>query len=261
MTMPAQIRCTCAVCGTASEQTALASTNTAGSPDLDQRPPEMLRSTMHWWLQECPVCGYVSDSLEDRTNVDRRWLRSPDYQTCSGIAFTNGLARQFYRQYLINLEDRNPEMAFRAALRCAWVCDDRKEEPLALRCRMLALFSLEELLQQKPGDPDLMLIRADLLRRTGMYHRLLAQYSGTRFSDGARNDVLAFQLEKARLLDDRCYTVEDVRRFFHPDRKEGVTIPLDLRYFSEDLWRCPVCSAGNLPENRRCIACGAQRKD
>ena len=53
----------CAVCGTEKEFYGIASTNSFGSPDLDLRPPEMQRSTMGQWIQQCPKCGYVSGSI------------------------------------------------------------------------------------------------------------------------------------------------------------------------------------------------------
>lgn len=266
MTMPAQTRCTCAVCGATSEQTILASTNTMDTPDLDQRPAEMMRSSMSFWLHECPFCGYISDELSDNTFVTQQWLQSRDYRECSGIRFSSGLANRFYRQYLINLEDKNPEMAFQAALRCAWVCDDCGDSANAVRCRLLALLSLEEALTRKPGNEDLLLVRADLLRRAGMFQKLQTEYANTRFSSSLKNDILAFQLEKARQLDTACYTVRDVQ---HPYRSalssgnsdlEGITYPLDLLLRQSDIWTCPACFAGNRKEHRRCTCCGTERK-
>ena len=53
----------CSVCGAATKQQVLMSTNSFGPPDLDLRPAEMERSTMSCWLQECPNCGFVSNDL------------------------------------------------------------------------------------------------------------------------------------------------------------------------------------------------------
>ena len=54
----------CAVCGKISAHFEVTSTNTFGAPDLDTRPPEMMRSTMDMWVQECPSCGYLSGGSE-----------------------------------------------------------------------------------------------------------------------------------------------------------------------------------------------------
>ena len=58
MTIIKDIETECSVCGETTEQPVLMSTNSWGYPDLDLRPPEMQRSTMHVWIQECPHCGY-----------------------------------------------------------------------------------------------------------------------------------------------------------------------------------------------------------
>ena len=72
----------CAVCGKESEYSVLNSTNTFGSPDLDLRPPEMRRSTMHIWIQECPFCGYISKDVTDETSVTKELLSSERYLKC-----------------------------------------------------------------------------------------------------------------------------------------------------------------------------------
>src|SRR3569832_2210421 len=56
-----RLRCYC--CSKASEQTVLMSTNSFGSPGLDQRAAGMARHTIRSWLQECPGCGYVAPDI------------------------------------------------------------------------------------------------------------------------------------------------------------------------------------------------------
>ena len=50
----------CAVCGITSTHSDIGSSSSFGAPDLDLRPAQLLRSTMPYWIQECPFCGYVS---------------------------------------------------------------------------------------------------------------------------------------------------------------------------------------------------------
>jgi endogenous inhibitor of DNA gyrase (YacG/DUF329 family) len=71
----------CSVCGQDSEQGIIMSTNSFGSMDLDMRPPEMERSSMDLWLQECPHCGYVANSLETPIGfaLGREYLSTSDY--------------------------------------------------------------------------------------------------------------------------------------------------------------------------------------
>ena len=84
---------TCRVCKKKSEQIILTSTNSFGSPDLDLRPPEMQRSTMCFWVQRCPSCGYVASSIDDSTNATRDYLNSDDYKNAKGRNFKSDLAK------------------------------------------------------------------------------------------------------------------------------------------------------------------------
>ena len=79
MTTFLQEKLTCVICGSTSKHEMLGSTNTYGSPDLDLRPPEMHRSTMDYWVQECPFCGYVYSSIEKNVNKSNNTIPSKVY--------------------------------------------------------------------------------------------------------------------------------------------------------------------------------------
>ena len=96
----------CAICGADVACTSLVSTNVFGSPDLDLRPPEMKRSTMPYWVQECTKCSYVSKKVTDESDVTIEWLKSENYRTCDSISFSSELAIRFYKFYLISLYGR-----------------------------------------------------------------------------------------------------------------------------------------------------------
>ena len=172
----------CAMCGSTNEYNELASTNTFGSPDLDLRPAEMKRSTMPLWVQECPECGYVSKKVSDPSHVTREWLESERYQTCDGLDFASDLAERFYRDYLIKLQGRDVEEAFFAVLYTVWACDDARDDTNATICRKLAVFLASKLLEGKCDNAeDILMIRADLMRRAGQFEELLETYSSVRF--------------------------------------------------------------------------------
>ena len=80
----------CYVCGKMSEQMVLVSTNQFGYPDLDLRPPEMERSTMDWWIEECPHCGYVAPDLSEKTAITKEWLNNGQYISCPSPPDKNG---------------------------------------------------------------------------------------------------------------------------------------------------------------------------
>lgn len=213
MSMPMRTEAVCAMCGCESDQIILASTNTfGGTPDLDLRPAEMMRSTMSMWLQECPHCGYISGRLSEKADITKDFFRSSSYTSCDGLKFKNGLAKRFYRHHLIKAAVGNNEGAYAAALRAAWCCDDCGDAKNAIYCRLLALEWLEKLMQEGGKQPEeLHLIRADILRRSGKFDQLIAEYEGKVFSEDILNSIAAFQVEKAKQCDSACYRVQDVK--------------------------------------------------
>ncbi|MBR4579547.1 MAG: hypothetical protein IKO22_08080 [Oscillospiraceae bacterium] len=208
MTMPVSFLRKCSVCGTESIQTGLASTNRFGSPDLDLRPPEMMRSTMHWWIQECPCCGYIASDISEPTNVDIEWLKLEHFPAGTDKGFQSDLAHKFYKYYLTNLADHKQEDAFDAAQHAAWSCDDAGDRDNAIICRKAALASYPHPLPPEDNDA-LYVVRADLMRRAELFDDLIDEYSRVRFSEEILNQVMAFQIEKAKEHDTGCYTVED----------------------------------------------------
>ena len=203
----------CAICGVINEYRGLASTNSFErcGPDLDLRPPEMLRSTMPVWIQECPECGYISEDISDPSNVTKEWLKSEKYLTCDGIVFVSDLAKQFYKYYLINLEDKNPVDAFFAILHAAWACDDKDDDVNAQHCRELAIPLATKLIEEEyENQENIKLMRVDLMRRAGQFDELLEEYSSVQFDEELMNQILEFEIKKAKDKDIACYCVEDV---------------------------------------------------
>ena len=210
------VREVCFICGEENEYTEVASTNTfGGSMDLDTRPPEMQRSTMPYWVQRCPGCGYVAGTVSDKTSVDRAFLESDAYRTCDGIAFDSGLAERFYRQYLILKADGKAERAFYALLRVSWACDDADDEENAVLVRGMAVEAADRLLQSCGAATKgfFTVIRADLMRRSGRLEELLEEYRDVKFGDKLYDDILDFERELARRGRTDCLTISDAEHF------------------------------------------------
>ncbi len=203
----------CAVCGRYSEQTIVQGPRAFGSRDLDTRPPESIRSTMEFWAQECPYCGYVADDLTETTTVDEGWLHSDEFIARANVDFIAPLAARFYRFHLINLADNNPGDAYLAALHAAWACDDCDDTEYADFCRQRVLEVLPWYRKLYPGDETALAIEADVLRRTGQFGQLLDTFGDWKASRPLLNILMDFQREKARSQDIRCYTVADAIRF------------------------------------------------
>ena len=201
---------TCPVCGAESRQRMLASTNSFGSPDLDLRPAGMQRATMDRWVQECPHCGYVAFRLNTPAPITAAWLKGESYTHCDGRNFTSHLAELFLRLYLIAREAGKHREAYLAALYGAWACDDEEDTANAAFCRRMAIDQLDEHIMAEGDGESVMVQRADLMRRAGLFEELLRQYATIRLSEAHLNKILDFELEKAAQRDDRCYTLDDV---------------------------------------------------
>ena len=202
----------CAVCGTEERYNIVFSSSTLGSPDLDLRPAEMKRSTMEFWIQECPKCGYVSKTVsEDPINVTYEWLHTKAYIDCDGLNFRSVLAVKFYKYYLINIRNGCIGDAYYALLNAAWACDDVGDIINADKCRKSVIQFLDGLITENPysNSEDLKLRKIDLMRRSGQFELLIAEFSSCSFEDEMKNQILAFQLDKAAKKDSGCYTIED----------------------------------------------------
>jgi hypothetical protein len=141
--------------------------------------------------------------------VTAEGLQSHDYKSCGGRTFKSDLSERFYKYYLINLEDNNEKDAFFAVLHAAWACDDTKDVKNAIFCRKLALEKLEKVIVTDKNAEELIVLRADLLRRTGQFDVVIKEYLHKKFSLDMLNQIIAFQIARSKEKDVRCYTVDD----------------------------------------------------
>jgi len=104
---------------------AIGSTNCFGPSDLDTRPAEMERSTMPYWVQRCPSCGYCVENVEAKASeAARRLVESKGYKEILTDERFPELSNQFHCHALIGLRKRNHKAAFWSYLHAAWACDD-----------------------------------------------------------------------------------------------------------------------------------------
>ena len=210
MTTVFSSRAICPVCGEVIKYQEIGSTNAFGSMDLDTRPPEMKRSTMCYWLVECPECGYVSENMRRPAPVDKAFLDTDAYRTCDGYSFENNLSKGFYRHYLIMKKAGDLRSACFALLHTVWGCDDRDDDNAPALRKILAC-ELEELLKEE-YDENIDIMRMDILRRSKQFAKLIEEYRGRHFDNELLYDICKFQLKKAEEADDSCYTVDDAIR-------------------------------------------------
>jgi len=204
---------TCANCGQTSEHQVLASTNAFGSPDLDLRPPEMRRSTMRFWVQKCPHCGYIASDISELTG-DVALVTSPAYTELLNNQRYPRLAAQFLAHAIL-LDHSHPEQAVQSRLHAAWVCDDAEQLELARECRQRAA---ETLAARKPfEDSDHGVaqgaVLVDMLRRSEQFDQALSECHAL-LSMASAKDFLRLVLEyQCRLIskrDNSVHTLVDV---------------------------------------------------
>lgn len=211
----------CFICESKNQYKVITGHTSFGSQDLDLREPEMQRSTIWWWVEECPVCGYVSVQVDDTTSITRDYLETPAYKTCDGINFKSNCASKFYKQHLICLSDNKLREAFFALLHAAWVCDDVEDKGNSILCRKKSLPILSEIIEAGPEDKaELKIIKMDVLRRAGLFDDVKAEFGETRYWRKLLNNIASFQLYLCENKDTRCYRIEDAETYAHEKSKE-----------------------------------------
>lgn len=203
---------TCSVCGTSSKQGILLSTNRFGSPDLDLRPPEMERSTMSVWLQECPNCGFVSDNLA-RAEEDAKKILSTEH--VASLHRGGSLIRRCLKRSLLDEGLGKKEASAEHALWAAWAADDAEDTAAAeYRSRAADLF-LAAASDLPPESAEFTTMRTrtvDILRRARRWQEAADVADALLVSDHLDptiRSVVEFGRRLARRHDSSLHTVEE----------------------------------------------------
>ncbi len=171
--------------------------------DLDQRPPEPMRSELYRQIFRCPDCGF-SFGPRDRS-VPRDYVESEEYRTCEGNRLPEGLGADYYRMGMTALRSSDKQTAFAAFLRAAWVFDDAKDIISAKKCRLRCVKLCEEMPAESALDA---VIRADIFRRAGCFEQLPAELTDQPYPDELTRLVMTFEKKKAAEGDERAYNLE-----------------------------------------------------
>lgn len=205
----------CCLCETQSTFIGIGSTNRMGSPDLDTRPPEMMRSTMHAWVQRCPKCGYCASDVAAPRPDAQAVVRAPEYKRqLSDPAFPT-LANSFLCQALIDSGCGEYSAATWAFIHAAWACDDSGHLDQAVACRQRAAEALAraeehgEQLTEQEGAGTAILV--DLLRRSGRFDEARGAIAERRdtIADDIVLRVLDFQMWLIDQNDASCRTIAE----------------------------------------------------
>ena len=205
---------TCALCGTKSEHTSVGSTNSLGSPDLDLRPPEMKRSTMPYWVQECPECGYAYSCIEEAASQADKTLYSDSYLAISAGPLNGSLAGRFLKASLVSEGASDTERAGNYALNAAWAADDGGDSDGAISYRIRASKLLVASLVGADDTSEQSIVTrvrvVDILRRALRWQEALdlADVLLGLELDPTIRSVLEFERSAASKQDGKCYTIQ-----------------------------------------------------
>ena len=208
---------TCVVCGREVEVTMIGSTNQFGSPDLDFRPPEMMRSTMGCWLHECPGCGYCAECLDEADAKTVAIVKGDAFQSFrSGAADFAQPAKKFHFAAFIASEAGNLIEAFHHTLHEAWSHDDEGDSVRANAARLNAVDLLNHAqregkhLFEEDGAADA--VAAELLRRAGEFERAasICKIALSGHCNEVVQRLLAIQFDLCKMEDTAGHTIDEV---------------------------------------------------
>lgn len=134
---PARLRC--AVCTATSEQLIAESESSFEPPDFDTRPGKPSRSSIIYWVQSCPDCGYCAHDISVAGEGTGEYVRHPLYQAFRGNRNFPPKATEFLCYAMILENSGLFSDAGWTALHAAWVCDDAKNADMAANCRRRAI--------------------------------------------------------------------------------------------------------------------------
>jgi hypothetical protein len=211
----------CAACGQESQQFQLASTNSFGAPDLDTRPPEMMRSTIRAWVQECPHCRYAApDISSEAPDGTADLVRSKGFQA---------IECRFQRHSRLLEQMGHYSDAGWVSLHAAWNADDDNDVETGRQCRARAVGLWKKGKQHglnfmESMEQEFALV-VDVLRRRGDFaeakETCLAAFNDETLAP-AIEDILRFQLTLISREDDSCHRMDELPK--RPDGAERVRL-------------------------------------
>jgi hypothetical protein len=215
MTTLRPMETTCALCGAKSEQTVIGSTNSFGAPDLDLRPPEMKRSTLRFWVQECPSCGYAFKSIEKTAVEAESTVAGDAYQAVASGPLQGSVSGRCLKASILAEEAPDLNIAANYALWAAWAADDDGDKDGAVSHRSRAADLFDKSLNGEDESSEHAIITrtlmVDILRRAERWAEAM-ELANTLLKtdlDAAIRTVLKFQVSVASKKDDQCYTVDE----------------------------------------------------
>lgn len=220
MTTLDEARVKCQVCGNISEHPCVISTSMFGAPDLDTRPPEVQRSTLPYWVQACPSCGYCAQELTDAIPGAAERVREAAYAAQLHERGYPELADRFLCWSLLLERAGQLELAGKTSLYAAWACDDAQEDAAARKCRTRAVALYEQALARGEAHFDQVAaedcLLADLLRRSGEFAPASARCVAglAKHPPKVVENALAYEKVLIMAKDTQCHSMAEVKAKF-----------------------------------------------
>jgi hypothetical protein len=212
----------CGLCGSPSKQEVAAAANPREAPDLDTRPGEPLRSTIKYWMQVCPECGYASSDVSTIHENASDFVATDEYQRQRFDSTTPENARPFLCHALILNHVKQYADAGWTALHAAWTCDDANDDAAAARLRELAIHYWKHGKRHGQGFGDRLgeefALAVDVLRRAAKWEEALVTCTEGLSLDGDDTDeviehVLLFEKTLIQRRDAKRYSLMAVPGF------------------------------------------------
>lgn len=200
----------CSVCGGKSTHPVIKKSDASGAPDLDLRPSEPHRSSMEYWAMECPHCGYCNDFLTKPADFDHEYLKSDEYTGLGGIRTNNTIASRLIKRAMVNVKNHVLGDAVQSYLYAAWCFDDEGDDENAKKCRMTAVHLIDDNESVFGDNDNFIVLKADLLRRSGEFDRVIREYEGKKFSKIIFTVIAEFQVNLAKKGDSGVYRSSDI---------------------------------------------------
>jgi hypothetical protein len=210
----------CVICGAQGEFMWIASTNQFGMPDLDLRPAEMFRSTICWWIQRCPGCGFCAPDISKKgvaINTVKRIIQQDDYRLQLNDSAFPVLANSFLCHSITQEKMVQYHAAAVSCMHAAWSCDDAGMKAASIICRQRAIKMIDKArsagqLFVKDADTEIA-IEIDLLRRSGQFHKALL-FCEEYISHNPASEIISvvrFQKSLIERQDDGCHSLDEIR--------------------------------------------------
>ena len=205
----------CTLCEKDNQFTEIISSSKFGSPDLDTRPPEMERSTIDTWVQQCSGCGYCATNISIKHPKAHAVVIGQEYKDQFKDSNYSKLAVSFLCKAILDRESTNYSDATWALIHAAWVCDDNNHEDQAMACRKKAvdMLLLSEKHKQQIMDEDgaSTAILVDLLRRSRLFNQAM-QLIAKRLNQNSNDTIirmLEFHIQLLDKKDSSCHTIAE----------------------------------------------------